>query len=117
MEKNNCKISRWQLIKQELNNLGSENFLESFYGHSNAILIDVRTPEEFETNHLEGAININYLAEDFWDRMEQLDPQKTYFVYCRSERRSLRACRLMQNGGFNKVFNLSGGLKSMNKVS
>lgn len=113
MEKQDCKISRWQLIKQELNNLPPKDFLESFQRHPDAILIDVRTHEEYKLDHLDGAINIDYLSEGFWDQMERLDRQKTYFVYCRSERRSIRSCRLMQNGGFQKVFNLSGGLNAM----
>ncbi len=113
MENQECKMGRWQLIKQELNNLPPQDFLESYQRHPDAVLIDVRTADEYRANHLDGAINIDYLAEGFWDKMEQLDPKQTYFVYCRSERRSLRACRLMQNGGFEKVFNLSGGLKSI----
>ncbi len=117
MENNECKISRWQLIKQELSNLGPEDFLESFQRHPNAMLIDVRTPVEFQSTHLDGAVNIDYFSKDFWDRIEQLDPHKTYFVYCRSERRSLRTCRLMENGGFRNVINLNGGLKAMNLVS
>jgi rhodanese-related sulfurtransferase len=117
MKNQDCKISRWQLIKQELNNLGPKDFLESYQRHPDAVLIDVRTAKEFEVDHLDGAINIDYLSEGFWDRMEQLDRQKTYFVYCRSERRSIRSCRLMQNGGFRKVFNLSGGLNALNVMT
>ncbi len=117
MKKENCKISRWQLLRQKLNNLEPEDFLDSYHQHPGAVLIDVRTPKEFEANHLEGALNLDYLAEDFWDKMEQLDRNRAYFVYCRSERRSLRACTLMQNGGFKQVFNLSGGLKAMKFVS
>jgi len=117
MKENNCKISRWQIIKQQLNNLEPEDFMESFYRHPEAVLIDVRTPKEFEAGHLDGAVNLDYFADDFWDRIEELDPNGAYFVYCRSERRSIRACTLMQNGGFLKVYNLSGGLKAMNLVS
>jgi thioredoxin 1 len=117
MEKQNCNISRWQLIKQELNNLEPKDFLESFQRHPDALLIDVRTAEEYQVDHLDGAINIDYLSEDFWDRMEQLDRQKTYFVYCRSERRSIRSCRLMQNGGFKNIFNLSGGLNALDALA
>lgn len=117
MEKQKCKISRWQLIKQELNNLNAPDFLESFQRHPEAVLIDVRTAKEYMGFHLDGAINIDYLSNDLWDQLEQLDTQKTYFVYCRSERRSIRVCRLMQNGGFSKVFNLSGGLRSIEHLT
>ncbi len=116
MKKDNCKISRWQILKQKLNNLDPEDFMESFQRHPEAVLIDVRTAKEFESGHLDGALNMDYLAEDFWDKMEHLDPECAYFVYCRSERRSLRACTLMQNGGFKQVYNLSGGLKAMKLV-
>lgn len=117
MENNECIISRWQLIKQQLNNLEPEDFMESYYRHPEAVLIDVRTPREFSEGHLDGAVNIDYFSSDFWERIEQLDQSNPCFVYCRSERRSLRTCRLMENGGFLKVYNLSGGLKAMNLVS
>jgi rhodanese-related sulfurtransferase len=38
-------------------------------------------------------------------------------VYCRSERRSIRSCRLMQNGGFKNIFNLSGGLNALDALA
>ena len=113
MEDQSCKISRWALLKAQLNNLEPAAFeaalLES---GENAYLIDVRTPTEFHSGHLPKAININYLSNDFWDRMESLSNDRDFFIYCRSGRRSIRACTLMKNGGFDhsRVFNMDGGL-------
>lgn len=110
LEQKSCKISRWQLLKGQLNNLRPADFVSAFKQSDDAILIDVRTPKEFEDEHLEGAINVDYLGCDFWEHLEQLDPDATYFVYCRTERRSIRACTLMKNGGFKNVFNMEGGI-------
>lgn len=117
LEENTCKISRWQLLKACLTNLKPEDFLESYQAKPGAVLIDVRTPEEFEAEHLEGAININYLGPEFWDQIETLDPEGHYFVYCRTERRSIRACTLMKNGGFNHIINMEGGITAWKAIA
>ena len=57
-----------------------------------AVIIDVRTAAEFENRHLQNAINIDYLSYDFWDRLEILDTDRNYYIYCLSGRRSIRAC-------------------------
>ena len=107
-----CKTPRWQLLKGQINNLGPVRFSAKIEAIADAVLIDVRTPEEHLINPLPNSLNINYLGEGFWDKIEALDPEKTYLVYCRTGRRSLRACTLMKNGGFakEKVFNLDGGM-------
>ena len=112
MEEKTCKISRWEILKQQLNNLQPEEFYHTITDRKDLIVIDVRTEEEFAAGHLPNAINISYLSYDFWDRIEQLDPEANYYVYCRSGRRSVRTCTLMKNGGFKNIFNLDGGLNS-----
>jgi len=80
-------------------------------GEAAIIILDVRTAQEYELSHITDAIHINYFAKDFWEEVEQLDKTKDILVYCRTGRRSIRACTLMKNGGFDnsKVFNLEGG--------
>ena len=104
-----CKTKRWYLLKQELNNLPPKAFQKMLEEHPEAYLIDVRTEDEKAMGQIEGSHHYNYLAYDFWDRIEQLDPEGLYLVYCRSGRRSIRACTLMKNAGFKRVFNLDGG--------
>ena len=111
MEDKSCKTSRWRMLKAQLNNLRPQEFKRKIDTVDDPIIVDVRTPEEFAVSHIENAINICYLADDFWPRIELLSPAKYIFVYCRTGRRSIRACTLMRNGGFDnsKVFNLEGG--------
>ena len=110
MDNDSCIPRRWQILKRQLNNLQPVEFARALDQEPGTILLDVRTPEEFQQAHLPGAINISYLTPDLWDRLEQLDRESTYFVYCRTERRSMRVCMLMQNGGFLQVYNMEGGL-------
>ena len=113
MKDQSCKTSRWRMFKAQLNNLSIETFLTKYAQNPDAILIDVRTAKEYEMGHIEGAINIDFLAPDFWEKIRKLDTNKSYFVYCRSGRRSIRACTLMKNGGFDnsKLFNMDYGYK------
>jgi phage shock protein E len=75
-----------------------------------SILLDVRTPEEFGSGHLPGAINININGFDFHEQVDELDPNTEYFIYCRSGARSATACRYMQSKGIKNVHNLVGGI-------
>ena len=52
------------------------------------VIIDVRTPGEFASGHLEGALNIDVQSPDFAAQVSQLDPTQEYFIYCRSGNRS-----------------------------
>ena len=111
-----CKISRWAQLKTQLDSLAPKDFAEAIARHPDAILLDCRTAGEFGHGKLPGAINFDYLTKDFVGQMKELDPAATYLVYCRSERRSIRTCVLLKNGGFENVFNLDGGLKAWVKV-
>jgi rhodanese-related sulfurtransferase len=69
------------------------------------IVIDVRTPAEFATGHLEGALNIDVQSPDFAAQINELDPDATYFIYCRSGNRSGQAIAQMSNMGFANMSN------------
>jgi rhodanese-related sulfurtransferase len=73
-------------------------------------ILDVRTPEEFKSEHLAGAISLNVNSPDFPNKIEQLPKSNTYIVYCRAGVRSARAMNLMKERGFTQVYNLLGGL-------
>ena len=105
-----CQVSRWEIHKSKLNNLDPAPFKTALEQDPEGILLDVRTASEYQYGSIAQATNMDYLAYDFLDRLEQLDPSKTYYVYCRSGRRSTRACTLMANSGFINIFHLDGGL-------
>ncbi len=113
MQDQSCKTPRWRLLKAQLNNLLPADFSAQIKAATHPVIIDVRTEKEFANGHIADAIHINYFDEGFWEKIEQLDLPENHiiFVYCRSGRRSIRACTLMRNGGFDnaRIFNLEGG--------
>lgn len=72
-----------------------------------AVLIDVRTPEEFTSGHIEGAYNIPL---DRIDRTLQIvqDKNTPLYLYCRSGARSGRACSYLQSEGYTNAVNIGG---------
>lgn len=72
------------------------------------VLLDVRTPAEYASGHLEHADNVDVMAPDFAARVDALDRDKTYYLYCRSGNRSGQAARRMQEMGFKNAHNIGG---------
>jgi phage shock protein E len=93
-----------------MQDLNPNEFASSMKAHPKAILLDVRSAEEFESGHLPGALNIDIRAYDFPEQIETLDHNTAYFVYCRSGARSTAACKFMESKGFTEVVNLQGGI-------
>jgi rhodanese-related sulfurtransferase len=78
---------------------------------NNAIVLDVRTLDEVNEGVIPNAMHIDiFKGQGFIDEVEQLPKDKTYFVYCRSGRRSAQACDVMQKLGFKETYNLLGGI-------
>ncbi len=75
-------------------------------------LIDVRTQEEVDEGMIPNAIHIDIFQPDFMDKIEAFDRSKTYVMICRSGARSGQACMQMMGVGFEKVYNLEGGMMS-----
>lgn len=86
------------------------SFEESFVNTENAVLLDVRTPLEYNEGHIKGAINIDFQNPNFNSEIEKLDKNLPYFVYCRSGNRSTQAVNAMQKAGFTNITQLEGGL-------
>ena len=89
--------------------LYSEAFEKELRKNGNAVLLDVRTAEEFRSEKIPGAINIDVARQDFYTKISQLDKGKDYFVYCRSGNRSGYACSILASKGLH-CFNLAGGI-------
>lgn len=73
------------------------------------VIIDVRTPEEFNSGHVQGALNIPVESADFAAQVSALDPGTTYAIYCRSGNRSAVATAEMGSMGFMHLYDLEGG--------
>ena len=78
-----------------------------------AIVLDVRTAEEFAQGHLPKAINYNVLdTVAFQQQINQLKKDKHYVVYCRSGKRSKTAAAKMQAAGFTRITEIEGGIQA-----
>jgi rhodanese-related sulfurtransferase len=75
-------------------------------------VLDVRTPQEFQSGCLEGAREIDLNSGDFESSLSTLDKNATYLVYCRSGRRSADAVQRMKNLGFGDIVELEGGISA-----
>ena len=73
-------------------------------------VIDVRTPAEFSSGHLPGAVNIDAEGSSFDQKIAGLSKTATYFVYCHSGNRSGVATDTMAKLGFTSIYNLKGGI-------
>ncbi|MEM1378653.1 MAG: rhodanese-like domain-containing protein [Pseudomonadota bacterium] len=73
------------------------------------MVLDIRTPREFNSGHIEGAININYFDRDFRERIAQLDPNRTYLMHCAAGGRSDNSIRILRNAGLTNVYHMGGG--------
>ncbi|MCR4765454.1 MAG: rhodanese-like domain-containing protein [Bacteroidaceae bacterium] len=84
-----------------------------YIAEPNVQLLDVRTPEEFEAGHIDGAIMIDYKTdpEGFVQKAEaQLKKDHPVALYCRSGRRSHAAAELLAKAGFQQIVELQGGI-------
>jgi len=92
--------------------LGSNDFITKYVNTPNAILMDVRTPAEFDAGHIADATNVDFENINFQSEVKKLDPMKTYFVYCRSGNRSAQAITIMKNSGIKNIYELQGGINA-----
>jgi len=77
----------------------------------NAVILDVRTTEEFNDGHIENAIHTDVLqSESFKKYIATLPKNKTYLLYCRSGKRSANALNIMKESGFTDVKHLQQGI-------
>jgi len=85
-------------------------FIQKNRRNSNFVVLDIRTPQEFQDGHIEGAINIDYRSPTFGTDLDRLEKTKTYFVYCRIGRRSGDAIGIMIRKGFTSIYRTPGDI-------
>lgn len=74
------------------------------------ILVDVRTPEEYQQEHIKGGRLMDYYSAEFHALLQTLPKEKPIIFYCRSGRRSSEAMKFLSSIGYSRVFNLIGGI-------
>ena len=74
------------------------------------VVLDIRTPEEFNEARLANSINVDYYDADFAEQLDGLDKNDPYVMYCRSGNRSSDAVQTMKELGFVEVYEIDGGI-------
>jgi len=74
------------------------------------VLLDIRTPSEVEAGHIPGAVNLDFYSPSFRDDLDALDRDKIYLIYCRTANRTGQAYNIMEELGFERVYDMGGGI-------
>ncbi len=92
--------------------LNAQEWKTKFESTENAIMVDVRTPVEWEEKVIsKDAVFKNiHEQQEFMDWVQTLEKDKSYFFYCRSGARSGNACAYLDSLGFENTYNLAGGI-------
>lgn len=96
--------------KDDFRNEEPENF-HKLIVEQQGMVVDVGTPQEYAEGHIANSYNMDFEADDFAQRLDALNKQLTYFIYCKSGRRSVMASEQMHEAGFTRVIVLKGGLQ------
>lgn len=82
--------------------------MEAYHGEPNAVLLDVRTPEEYWAGHIPGSRNLPLDALDGAEFLLGADRDVPVYVYCHSGSRSRQAASLLGGLGYRNVKNMGG---------
>ena len=113
MHETNSTIPNETGVTAKVNIVGSEETKSLLVQQQDIVILDVRTPGEYNAGHLQNAQLMDFSAPDFANRLETLDPAKTYLVYCAVGGRSGAASQLMTRAGFKHVFDANEGFSSL----
>lgn len=91
-----------------IQHIGVDKFREMMNAED-IVILDVRTPGETAQGTIPGAVELDIQRSDFGEQISKLDRSKTYLVYCQVGGRSSRACDMMAEAGFERLYNLQGG--------
>ena len=92
-----CRLDKTDFTQEEATEI---------YERTNALLIDVRTPEEYRENHIEGAVNIPVYEIDNI-KNEIIDQNKVILVYCKTGKRSKIVKQILIQNGYKNVHTFS----------
>lgn len=103
------------VAQEKFKNIGVAEF-DKLRQHTNAVVLDVRTPKEFAAGHIPGAVNMDWNAPDFPKKVSALDKGKIYLMQCAVGGRSAKAADKMTALQFTNVYNLEGGIKAWERA-
>ena len=80
------------------------------------VVLDIRTPDEFKSGHIAGAVNVDFKEKDFTDKVAKLDKSKTYVVHCQAGGRSTKSLETFKKLGFKAIVHLDDGFGGWEKA-
>ena len=87
----------------------AENILKS---QKDVVVLDVRTPDEFQSGHIAGAKNLDAQSDDFAEKLAGLDKSTTYLLHCAAGGRSSRVLKRMRGLDFKSIYHMPGGISA-----
>ena len=94
----------------EINEISVAQFIE--IQDSDYILVDVRTIEEYESGHIQDAVNFDFYSESFQNDILSLDKSSSIILYCRTQNRSTKTANYLKENGYKEITVLEGGITS-----
>lgn len=82
------------------------DYQAKFGAGADHLLLDVRTPEEFNSGHIPGAVNIS--VDQLAQRLSEVPQDKPVVLYCRSGNRSNQAAQILDRAGYTQIYDLGG---------
>ena len=92
----------------EINVISDAEFTE--IQDTDYILVDVRTIEEFESGHIQDAINFDFYSESFQKEILSFDKNSSIILYCRTQNRSTKTANYLKENGYKEITVLAGGI-------
>jgi thioredoxin len=98
------------ILMQAQERLSSKEFRKKLNNTNDALLLDIRTPEEINKGYLKGAVFMDFYDSTFKEQVSTIGREKPVFVYCAIGGRSWDAAKIMYEMGFKNVYDLKGGI-------
>ena len=87
--------------------------MEQYADDPGFVILDLRSPADYASGHLAGAVNLEYVSPfSFEEAVDKLDRSRRYLIHCYGGGRSAEAAMLMEEMGFDKIYNMTQGLNA-----
>ena len=98
---------------QQVEVVSASQFKTYLEQNPKALVLDVRTPEEFDSTHITNAVHINFEAENFQDRLKSaVDTTDFVLLHCRTGNKSSQTSVILQGYGVDTIIELDGGFEA-----
>ena len=94
----------------EINEISDIQFTE--IQNTDYILVDLRTAEEYESGHIQDAVNFDFYSESFQKEILSFDKNSSIILYCRTQNRSIKTANYLKDNGYKEITVLEGGITS-----